>query len=164
MENSIKSSYIACGCYWGVQYYFDKAEGIIDTCAGFMGGEEKEPTYSQVKHHLTGHAETVKVTYDTDVISYEQVLHLFFEIHDFSQVGGIGTDIGPQYRSELFYKDEQERSMAIKVMDELRAMGYEVNTRLTAASEFWPAHAEHQHYFDHNEGEPDCHIRRRIWK
>lgn len=158
-----KTAYIACGCYWGVQYYFDKAPGIIDTEAGFMGGPEENPTYDQVKHHLTGHAETVRITYDPTLTTYEDICKLFFEIHDFTQTDGIGTDIGPQYRSELFYLDDTQKKIAGKIISQLSEKGYKVSTSLTPASTFWPAHMDHQHYFDHHEGEPDCHIRIKIF-
>lgn len=155
---STQIAYFACGCFWGVQHYMNKAKGVIETECGYMGGKEDNPTYIQVKAHETGHAEVLEVRFNPEETTYEELCKLFFEIHDPAQVGGIGTDLGPQYRSEIFYRDEGQLSVAKKTIDFLKSLGYEVNTQLTPAGTFWKAEDYHQHYFEKNGGEPDCHF------
>ena len=122
-------------------------------------GHKENPIYQEVKAHATGHAEAVLVEYDAEQISFTDLCKLFFEIHDPAQTDGQGPDIGPQYRSEIFYLDNSQKEDAEKVISILRDKGYEVNTRLTPASQFWKAEEYHQHYYDKTGGEPYCHIR-----
>ena len=95
----------AAGCFWGVQYQLQRVNGVIETQVGYIGGPEENPQYADVKAHLTHHVEAVLVKYDVDVVTYEDLCKVFFEIHDPAQTDGIGPDIGPQYRSEIFYFD-----------------------------------------------------------
>ncbi len=148
----------AGGCFWGMDYYFRRAEGVVSVESGYIGGKEENPAYKDVKAHLTGHAEAVRVGYDPSVTSYEKLARLFFEIHDPEQTDGQGIDIGPQYRSEIFYLDEEQKSVAEKLVDILEKKGFRISTRLTPASKFWPAEEYHQDYFAKNGGEPDCHF------
>lgn len=149
----------ACGCFWGTQYQFEHTTGVLKTTVGYIGGTEEHPTYPQVKAHLTGHAEAVLVEYDAEQVSYTELCQLFFEIHDPAQTDGIGPDLGPQYRSEIFYLNEAQRQQAATVIDRLRQKGDEVNTRLTPATTFWEGEDYHQHYYDKTGGTPYCHIR-----
>ena len=149
----------AAGCFWGVQYQFDRQPGVISTEVGYTGGEEENPTYPQVKAHKTHHVEAVCVVFDADVVSYEELCKLFFEIHDPAQTDGIGPDLGPQYRSVVFYNSEEQKKVAQSVIDLLRTKGYKVLTPLLPAAKFWPAENYHQHYYDNEGGEPYCHIR-----
>ena len=153
----IEKAIFACGCFWGVQHQMERAQGVIRSTVGYTGGKEQHPTYQEVKAHSTGHAEAVLVEYDAEQTTYKELCKLFFEIHDPAQTDGQGPDIGPQYRSEIFYLNEAQKAEAIIQL--LREKGYEVNTRLTPASEFWPAEDYHQHYYDKTGGEPYCHIR-----
>ena len=105
-----------------------------------------------------------KVVFDADQTSYVDLCKLFFEIHDPAQTDGQGPDIGPQYRSEIFYLNEEQKKQAEEVIALLRSKGYEVNTRLTPASAFWEGEEYHQHYYDKTGGEPYCHIRtKKFW-
>lgn len=149
----------ACGCFWGVQHQFDRAKGVINTEVGYTGGKEPDPTYEEVKAHNTGHAEAVMVEYDADETNFKELCKLFFEIHDPSQLDGQGPDIGPQYRSEIFYIGEQQKKEAEEIIDLLRKNRFEVYTRLTPATHFWPAEEYHQKYYDRTGGTPYCHIR-----
>ena len=153
----IEKAIFACGCFWGVQHQMERAKGVVGSTVGYTGGKEQHPTYQEVKAHSTGHAEAVLVEYDAEQTTYKELCKLFFEIHDPAQTDGQGPDIGPQYRSEIFYLNEAQKAEAIIQL--LREKGYEVNTRLTPASEFWPAEDYHQHYYDKTGGEPYCHIR-----
>lgn len=159
MHMKTEKAIFACGCFWGTQYQLQRAEGVLKTTVGYIGGQEEHPTYPQVKAHLTGHAEAVLVEYDADRTSFTAICRLFFEIHDPSQTDGIGPDLGPQYRSEIFYLDEEQKRQASAVIDLLRQKGYEVNTRLTPATVFWEAEDYHQHYYDKTGEAPYCHIR-----
>lgn len=151
----------AAGCFWGVQYQMEKANGVLKTEVGYIGGFKENPTYPEVKAHTTGHAEALRIEFDADKVSYTDLCKLFFEIHDPAQTDGQGPDLGPQYRSEIFYYNEQQKSEAEAVMAVLRGKGYTVNTRLTPATTFWPAEDYHQHYYEKTGGEPYCHIRQK---
>lgn len=149
----------ACGCFWGVQHLMNKAEGVTRTTVGYIGGHKDHPTYQEVKAHTTGHAEAVLVEYDADKITYTDLCKLFFEIHDPAQTDGQGLDIGSQYRSEIFYLNDDQLKEAQNVISILRDKGYTVNTALTPATTFWEGEEYHQHYYEKTGGEPYCHIR-----
>lgn len=155
----LEKAIFACGCFWGVQYQMEKKAGVLKTTVGYIGGHKDYPTYQEVKSHSTGHAEAILIEYDSDMVSYTDLCKLFFEIHDPAQTDGQGPDIGPQYRSEIFYLDEAQKKEAEEIISILRNNGHEVNTRLTKATEFWEAEDYHQHYYEKTGGEPYCHIR-----
>ncbi|MBQ4057139.1 MAG: peptide-methionine (S)-S-oxide reductase MsrA, partial [Bacteroidaceae bacterium] len=98
----------AAGCFWGVQHQFQRVNGVLNTVVGYTGGPEENPKYPEVKAHQTHHVEAIIVDYDADIVSYEDLCKVFFEIHDPAQTDGVGPDIGPQYRSEIFYLDEEQ--------------------------------------------------------
>ena len=149
----------AGGCFWGVEHLLSQVPGVIDAVSGYTGGEVPNPSYEQVCTGSTGHAEAVRVTFDPDRVSYEQLTRLFFEIHDPTQLDRQGPDVGSQYRSAVFYLDEKQRRTAEKLIVELRANGYEVVTQLTAAAEFYPAEDYHQDYLAKHPSRPSCHRR-----
>lgn len=149
----------AAGCFWGVQYQFERIPGVFNTTVGYTGGSEINPTYTQVKAHITHHVEAVLVDYDADMVSYTDLCKLFFEIHDPAQTDGIGPDLGPQYRSVIFYADEKQKEEAEAVIALLRSKGYRVNTKLRPAEKFWEGEDYHQRYYEKTGGEPYCHIR-----
>ncbi len=155
----LEKAIFACGCFWGTQHQFDRAKGVVRTTVGYIGGKEENPTYAEVKAHATGHAEAVLVEYDAEQTSYINLCKLFFEIHDPAQTDGIGPDLGPQYRSEIFYLNEEQLKESEEVIEILRQKGYEVNTKLTPATTFWEGEEYHQKYYDKTGGEPYCHIR-----
>jgi len=156
-----RTAIFAGGCFWGVQHVFQKEEGVVRTLVGYTGGEEQHPTYAQVRDHETHHVEAVIVEFDPTVINYTRLCQIFFEIHDPAQVNGVGPDIGPQYRSEIFYLSDAQRSEAEAVIADLRSRGYEVNTLLRPAEPFWVGEEYHQRYYEKTGGEPYCHIRQR---
>jgi len=149
----------AGGCFWGVEHLLARTAGVIDVQAGYTGGRMPRPTYEQVCTGRTGHAEAVRVTFDPARVSYEQLARLFFEIHDPTQLDRQGPDVGSQYRSAVFYLDEQQKLIAQKLIAELRANGYDVVTQLAAAGEFFPAEDYHQDYLAKHPGRPTCHRR-----
>jgi peptide methionine sulfoxide reductase msrA/msrB len=153
----------ASGCFWGTEYYMQKAPGVISTTVGFTGGNVPNPTYQQVCTGKTGHAESVEVIYDPNKTSYEKLAKLFFETHDFTQVNGQGPDIGHQYRSAIFYLNDQQKEIAQKLVKILKDKGKKVATEITPAGTFWPAEEYHQQYYDKNGKRPYCHIYRKIF-
>lgn len=138
-EQHEQTAIFAGGCFWGVEYMFSRVPGVRSIEAGYTGGHTENPTYEEVCSHTTGHAEAVRIRFDPAQVSYETLARLFFEIHDPTQADGQGPDIGDQYRSELFYTTPEQREVGERLIGELRAKGYDVVTRITPASHFWPA-------------------------
>jgi peptide methionine sulfoxide reductase msrA/msrB len=151
------TAYFAGGCFWGVEYYLGKAEGVLATQVGYMGGSTDSPSYKDVCAGQTGHAEAVEVVFDPSVMSYDELTRLFFEIHDPTQVDRQGPDFGDQYRSAIFYADDQQRQTALKLIQILQTRGVIVATELESANEFWPAESYHQDYYGDNGKTPYCH-------
>lgn len=152
-----KKAIYAGGCFWGVEYYMQKQKGVVGTTVGYIGGEKENPTYEEVCSHTTGHYEAIEIQYDPEVVSYEDLTKLFFEIHDPTQENGQGPDIGEQYKSAIFYDTDEERNIAQKLIDELKSKGYNVVTKLVKATKFWPAEDYHQDYYDKKGSLPYCH-------
>jgi peptide methionine sulfoxide reductase msrA/msrB len=158
-HENLKKAYFAGGCFWGVEYHFEKLPGVIKAESGYMGGHKENPTYQDVCYTDTGHLEVVEVTYDPTKIDYETLAKLFFEIHDPTQANGQGPDIGSQYLSAIFYNDEKEKETAQKLIDILKKRGYAVVTKLLPAKEhpFYRAEEYHQDYYEKNHKQPYCH-------
>lgn len=161
--NKKETIYLAAGCFWGVEYLMKKANGVISTKVGFMGGSLVNPSYRDVCDKNTGHAEVVEVIYDPEIIKIENLLKLFFEIHDFTQTNGQGPDIGDQYRTEIFYTNQEQLNTAISIINQLKAKGYKVATKTTKAQNFYIAEEYHQDYYTKKGTEPYCHIRKKIF-
>lgn len=147
----------AGGCFWGVEYWLEKQPGVLSVTSGYTGGTKENPTYEEVCAHTTGHVEAVEVIYDPVRVSYEQLARLFFEIHDPTQADGQGPDIGPQYRSVIFYLDEEQKAVVEQLIALLREGGYDVVTQVLPASTFWPAEDYHQNYYEIKGLAPYCH-------
>lgn len=147
----------ASGCFWGTQYHFDRAPGVLATRSGYTGGSIASPTYKQVCTGRTGHVEAVEVWFDPEHTDYRQLAKLFFETHDPTQKDGQGPDIGSQYLSVIFYSDEEQRNTAEDLIRELRDGGLDVATRIGEARTFYPAELYHQHYYDNKGSVPYCH-------
>ncbi len=153
-----ETAIFASGCFWGTEFYFQKAEGVISTAVGYTGGTVKNPTYEQVSSGRTGHAEAIEVTYDPAKTSYENMVKLFYETHDPSQKDRQGPDIGTQYRSAIFYINEEQKAIAEKLTEQLKSKGYKVVTEITKAGPFYKAENYHQNYYGNNGESPYCHI------
>lgn len=155
----LERAIFAGGCFWGVEYYFQKRKGVISTTVGYIGGTTKNPTYEEVCSNTTGHVEAVEVYFNPDIVSYEQLTKLFFEIHDPTQLNRQGPDVGEQYKSAIFYLNDYQKQIAEKLIQELKNKGYDVVTKLEAATEFYPAENYHQDYYKNKGSIPYCHIR-----
>lgn len=151
--------YFAGGCFWGVEYYFEKVKGVKSVTSGYMGGHTSNPTYEDVCSGTTGHAETVEVVFDPAQVSYEELARLFFEIHDPTQVNRQGPDVGEQYRSAIFYTTDKQKEIALKLIKILKEKGYNVATEVAKASTFWKAENYHQDYYRNTGKQPYCHFR-----
>lgn len=162
-KKQTEAAIFASGCFWGTEYHFLKAPGVISTTAGYIGGHVDNPTYKQVCTDKTGHAEAVEVVYDPSKISYEQLAKLFFETHDFTQLDRQGPDIGKQYRSAIFYLNDKQKETAAELVEELEKKGYDVKTEITKAGKFWPAEEYHQEYYEKTGKSPYCHVYKKIF-
>lgn len=147
----------AGGCFWGVEYFLQKSEGVLSVTSGYIGGKTENPTYKEVCTKATGHAEAVEVIYDPSKTDYETLARLFLEIHDPTQVDRQGPDRGSQYRSEIFYLDDAQKQTADKLIGLLKQKGLDVATKVTRATTFWPAEDYHQDYYDNKGSQPYCH-------
>lgn len=154
---NIKRAYFAGGCFWGVEYYLEKLKGVLDVSSGYMGGHIKNPSYKQVTTGTTGHYEAVEVIYDDRAIDFESVAREFFEIHDPTQEGGQGPDIGSQYESVVFYNNDEEKAVTEKLIGILESKGFETVTKIIKASEFYRAEDYHQDYYEQKGTTPYCH-------
>ncbi|MBI5402758.1 MAG: bifunctional methionine sulfoxide reductase B/A protein [Ignavibacteriae bacterium] len=162
-EVKTEKAIFAGGCFWGVEYYFQKANGVKSTEVGYIGGHKDNPTYKEVCSGKTGHIEAIEVEFDPLQTSYEEMAKLFFEIHDFTQTNGQGPDIGEQYLSEIFYFDDAQKETAEKLIKVLTDKGYKVATNLRKATTFWQAEDYHQEYYQKNGHEPYCHARKKVF-
>ncbi|MFI3287359.1 MAG: bifunctional methionine sulfoxide reductase B/A protein [Rikenellaceae bacterium] len=158
-ETAVGEAIFAGGCFWGVEHLMQQQEGVLSVESGYIGGSTVNPTYEEVRGEGTGHAEAVRVLYNTTKVDYETLARLFFEIHDPTQQGGQGPDIGDQYRSEVFYGSDKEKEIAERLIKTLESKGYDVATRVTPATVFYPAEGYHQDYYQRKGTEPYCHSR-----
>lgn len=136
----------AAGCFWGVEYQFEQVPGVLSVTAGYIGGDLARPTYKQVCTGRTGHAEAVEVVFDPAKVTYERLARLFFEIHDPTQPARRGLQSRGQYRSAVFYVDDEQKAVVEKLVRLLRSRGYKVVTQVAPAGKFWPAEDYHQDY------------------
>jgi len=157
LDNSTAKAYFAGGCFWGVEYFFEKRYGVTQATSGYMGGKLKNPTYRDVSYTHSGHVEAVEVQYDPSQVNYETLARLFFEIHDPTQLDGQGPDIGDQYLSMVFYNNAAEKKIIQNLISILKNKGLDVVTELKEAKSFYPAEKEHQNYYAKKGGKPYCH-------
>lgn len=156
-QDHYKKAFFAAGCFWGVEYLFRSLHGVMKTSCGYMGGQKDDPTYKEVCYTDTGHLEAVEVIYDPSVVTFEELVKYFFEIHDPTQVGGQGPDRGPQYLSAIFSSDEKEVEIANNIIGSLESMGLSVTTTVRDSCQFWIAEEYHQDYYLKTGKQPYCH-------
>ncbi len=151
-ETCSKNCEKACfgaGCFWGVQSRFDAVKGVLKSSVGYMGGQKDEPLYKEVCSGSTGHAEVLYLEFDSQIVSYSELVDLFFNLHDPTQKNRQGVDIGSQYRSVIFYYNEAQHEVALKkFMGLQRSERYKEDlvTEIIPNQKFWPAEAYHQKY------------------
>lgn len=156
-DETMSYAYFAGGCFWGVEYYLEKLDGVKKVHSGFMGGHVKNPGYYEVVAGHTGHLEAVEVIYDKSKISYEQIAKTFFEIHDPTQTNGQGPDIGSQYLSAVFVNNDDEKNTIRKLIAQLETNGFSVATKILEKQEFYKADEGHQNYYNKKGTLPYCH-------
>jgi peptide-methionine (S)-S-oxide reductase len=149
------------GCFWCLEAVFDELTGVVDVVSGYAGGHDPSPTYSTVCAGSTGHAEVVQVTFDPSVISFRQVLEVFFSIHDPTTPNRQGNDVGTQYRSAIFFHSPEQEAIAKALVDELERESLwdaPVVTEIAPIEEFHPAEEYHHEYFRRNPDQPYCQV------
>jgi peptide methionine sulfoxide reductase msrA/msrB len=154
---------LASGCFWGTEYFLKRIDGVLSTTVGYTGGHVENPSYEQVCGKRTGHYEACLVEYDPKRTTAEEVLRTFFETHDPTQANGQGPDIGPQYRSAVFYQNDAQRDLTQSLIGLLTAKGYKVATEVLPAQAFYSAEGYHQDYYDIKGGTPYCHGYRKLF-
>lgn len=162
-QKNISIATLAGGCFWGVEEILRKTVGIISTEVGYTGGEDKAPTYEQVKTGMTGHAEAVQIQFDSSKISFEEILRYFFRLHDPTQLNRQENDIGTQYRSAIFYHDLKQKEIAEKIKEEVDSSGKwknKVKTEIVPFVAWYSAEAYHQDYLQKNPEGYNCHYLR----
>src|SRR5258705_11684537 len=150
---------LAAGCFWCIESVYDQLRGVEKVVSGYSGGRRPNPTYEQVCTGTTGHAEVVQVTFDPGVVSFKDILEIFFTIHDPTTLNRQGADIGSQYRSAIFYHSEEQKAIAEAVIKEFDSKGLwdrPIVTEVTRFTECFPAEGYHQGYFEQNPNQPYC--------
>lgn len=141
---------LAGGCFWCIEAVFDDLRGVESVESGYMGGKSMNPTYAQICDGNTGHAEVIQITFDADVVSFRELLEVFFTIHDPTQLNRQGNDVGTQYRSAIFTHSPEQKQVAEQVIAEVtekKVWGKPIVTEIAPASKFWIAEDYHQEYF-----------------
>ncbi len=166
-EPKYQKAILAGGCFWGMQELFRKVDGVVETQVGYIGGKIPNPNYKIVSTGLSNHAESIEITFDPQKISYEKILKFFFTIHDPTTSNRQQNDIGNQYRSTIFYLDNQQRESAQKIILQANESGVfksPIVTTVEKAGEFYDAEAEHQDYLEKNPYGYTCHHIRNEWE
>jgi peptide-methionine (S)-S-oxide reductase len=158
-ENNLETATFAAGCFWGVEDTFMKKKGVKATSVGYTGGNFSNPTYEDVCTDKTGHAEAIQLRFDPREVSYEELLDLFWSIHDPTTKNRQGPDIGSQYRSTIFYHTAEQEKIAKKSKQDLDDSKFQnkIVTEIVPATTFYPAENYHQKYYQKN-GEGSCYI------
>lgn len=147
------------GCFWCTEAVFKRIRGVSKVVSGYTGGEKENPTYQEVSMGGTGHAEAIQITFDPKKVSYEDLLYVFFKTHDPTEVNRQGPDVGTQYRSEVFYHDEEQKELAEKMVKRLKD-DYDspIATEITPFDKFYEAEGYHQDYYERNKGKRYCQV------
>jgi len=156
---AIEKIYLGGGCFWCIEAVYSKTKGVISAISGYAGGRRPNPTYEQVCTGVSGHAEVVEVTYDSEIITTEDILEIFFAIHNPTTLNAQGADVGTQYRSVIFYTTNEQKIVAQKVAKEVQTkLRDPIVTELEEAPTFYKAEAYHQHYFENNPNQGYCSV------
>ncbi|HRH46940.1 MAG TPA: peptide-methionine (S)-S-oxide reductase MsrA [Pyrinomonadaceae bacterium] len=156
---NLETATLAAGCFWCVEAVFDDLRGVEDVVSGYSGGHTENPTYQQVCSETTGHAEVVQIRFDPEELTYNDLLHVFFAVHDPTTLNRQGNDIGSSYRSAIFYHSDEQRKTAEEVinkLDDANIWEEPIVTEVTEFTNFYPAEDYHQEYFANNPTQPYC--------
>ncbi|MFN6201655.1 MAG: peptide-methionine (S)-S-oxide reductase MsrA [Acidobacteriota bacterium] len=159
MSNNLHIATLGGGCFWCLEAVFQEVEGVRQVVSGYAGGHVDNPTYQQVCLELTGHAEVVQITFDPEIVSFGQLLEIFFTIHDPTTLNRQGADQGSQYRSAIFYHSEEQRDVANATIERLTRDGVwaqPIVTEVAPLAKFYPAEGYHQNYYRNNPVQPYC--------
>jgi peptide-methionine (S)-S-oxide reductase len=159
MNTNLQIATLAGGCFWCLEAVFDEVKGVQSVESGYAGGHMDNPSYKAVCTGMTGHAEVVRVTFDPDIVSYRDLLNVFFGIHDPTTLNRQGADVGTQYRSAIFYHDEEQKKIAEELIKDLEAQKIwdrPIVTTLEKMDKFYMAEDYHQEYFANNPYQPYC--------
>ena len=149
MANTLETATFAAGCFWQVEVEFRNTDGVKDAVVGYMGGSSERPTYEEVCTGTTGHAEVCQVSFDPDEVSYEQLLDVFWGLHDPTQLNRQGPDVGTQYRTAIFFHTPEQEAEATASRERVQAgLGKPVVTEIVPAGNFWSAESYHQRYLE----------------
>jgi peptide-methionine (S)-S-oxide reductase len=158
-ENISDTATFGAGCFWCVEAIFQQVKGVLSVRSGYSGGNTKKPTYQEVCSGLTGHAEVVQIVYNPDEISYDALLEIFWKTHDPTTLNRQGADVGTQYRSVIFYHNDKQKQLAEQYKEELNKSGAwdkPIVTEIVPFTEFYPAEAYHQNYYNNNKEQGYC--------
>lgn len=159
MSNNLETAIIANGCFWCTEAIFQLLDGVESVTSGYTGGEVKNPTYKEITTGTTGHAEAIKITFDANIISYQEVLEVFFSTHDPTTLNRQGYDRGTQYRSAIFYDSESQKITAqqlIEAITDAQVFESPIVTEVTALGTFYKAEEYHQNYYNNNKTQGYC--------
>ncbi|UCC86801.1 MAG: peptide-methionine (S)-S-oxide reductase MsrA [Anaerolineales bacterium] len=161
MSDNLKKATLGGGCFWCVEAIYQDLQGVKQVISGYAGGRVENPTYQQVCTGTTGHAEVTQITFDPQVISYSDLLYVFWRTHDPTTLNRQGADVGPQYRSIILYHDEEQKAIAEQAKHDTEASGLWPNpivTEIVPLDVFYPAEAYHQEYYRNNPNQPYCRV------
>jgi peptide-methionine (S)-S-oxide reductase len=161
MSNNLQTAVFAGGCFWCTEAVFQKLRGVKSVLPGYAGGQIANPTYEQVSTGTTGHAEVIKFEFDPEEITYRDLLEVFFATHDPTQLNRQGNDVGPQYRSAIFYANDTQLHAAEQIIAELteeKTFPQPIVTTLEPLGEFYEAEDYHKNYYERNQGAPYCQV------
>ncbi len=159
MNENYKLATFGAGCFWCVEAVFQRLKGVISVQSGYSGGHKDNPTYQEVCTESTGHAEVCRITFDSEVISFEELLKVFWKTHDPTTLNQQGADIGTQYRSAIFYHNDEQKEIATRLKEELDAskvFDSPIVTEITKFGKFYPAESYHNDYYNNNPAQPYC--------
>ena len=159
MDHNLQTAILAGGCFWCLEAVFDEVKGVESVESGYSGGNVPNPSYRDVCADRTGHAEVVQVRFNPELVSYRDILNVFFAIHDPTTLNRQGADVGLQYRSAIFYRDQEQQAIAEGLIQELNAQhiwGKPIVTEVTQFDKFYPAEDYHKDYFAKNPYQPYC--------
>ncbi len=159
MDNNIQIATFGGGCFWCIDAAFRRVKGVLNVSSGYAGGEIENPSYQQICTGLTGHAEVVQLDFDSSIVSYDTLLEMFFTLHDATQLNRQGNDVGTQYRSVIYYHNEQQKAESQAMIDALQKQIREpIVTELSPLTNFYPAEQYHQDYYNENPNQGYCSI------